>query len=149
ALSSRTGATVWQVAGGPQAIAAVGDVDHDGVRDVALGLAGFGGQVEVRSGRSGLLLYRFDGGPFASSQLPVGNTLAALPDLDGDGVDDLLVGAPQPYGFSSFAPGRVFVVSAATGKILCALRGEHTGQQFGAALACLGDVDHDGRIEIA
>ena len=89
----------------------------------------------------------------------VGSALAAPGDLDGDGVPDLLVGAKTDDDGGSDA-GAVWVLLLTSSG---AIKGTHklsdtegglggglaTGDQFGSAIAVLGDTDGDGRVEIA
>lgn len=149
-LSSRTGATIWQTSGAPRSIATLGDVDRDGVADLALGFPRLG-RIELRSGRTGEVLRTLlSAGSVSWGSVWLGHTLVPLPDMDGDGREDLLTGAPDPIDrFGPGGPGRAVVLSSASGKPLHVLRGERVGQQFGASLAQFGDVDGDGRVEIA
>lgn len=79
-----------------RAMAAIGDVDGDGWTDYAIGAPGDAeggeraGAVYVFSGRDGALLRKIVG-PARSA---TGWSLAAAGDVDGDGVGDVLVGAP-------------------------------------------------------
>jgi len=64
-----------------------------------------------------------------------GSATAAIPDLDGDGRQELVVGAPGENARS----GRVVAVSS-RGNVLFELAGARAGDQFGAALAVAGNV---------
>lgn len=74
-----------------------------------------------------------------------GGPLANVGDVDGDGIDDLLIGEPYyDTSSTSFDQGRAHVYSGATGTFI---RGYTGGQQdylLGRALAGVGDVDADG-----
>jgi hypothetical protein len=76
------------------------DVDGDGHADVAIGApaeldaaGGIPGVMRVYSGRTGGLLYE-EAGPIADDFIGYGLVSAAPGDLNGDGKDELLVGAP-------------------------------------------------------
>ena len=67
-------------------------------------------------------------------------------DLNGDGYDDLIVGAPQYYDADESVGGAVFIFSSANGKKgfsdFRMLTGPE-GSSFGHSLASLGDADID------
>jgi FG-GAP repeat/Fibronectin type III domain/FG-GAP-like repeat len=98
-------------------IRAVGDIDKDGLPDVAISDA-TGVRVFVFKGRSPWPLTLSDteadyvittDATWASSQF--GSSMAALGDFDGDGVDDFVIGAPN---FST-RTGRVAVIYGRAG----------------------------------
>jgi hypothetical protein len=65
-----------------------------------------------------------------------------LGDLDGDGVPELIIGAPA-NGAGGAAAGRAYVYAGATGEVLHVLTGE-AHDQLGFAVDDAGDVDGDG-----
>ena len=75
---------------------------------------------------------------------------APCSDRDGDGVADLLVGLPgaitvaEPLG----RPGRIALLSAATGDVIAAVEGLSPDDQFGTSCCELADLDGDGLREI-
>jgi hypothetical protein len=71
-----------------------------------------------------------------------GTAVDSYPDFDGDGIDDLLVGA-GPVG-SNYVKGFVRIVSGADGSTLSTVRGENIGDGFGLSVATVGDLDADG-----
>ena len=73
-----------------------------------------------------------------------GAALASLPDLDGDGLSELLVGAPnrQPVGFGT--KGHAYVLSGASGAVLRVHEGWNKGDRMGHSVAKLADLDGDG-----
>lgn len=83
--------------------------------------------------------------PIESSSF--GNTLAAIGDIDGLGVDDLAIGAPEDFSKTDRV-GRVYVFSSETGKLLHTLFGLRN-EQFGRVVASAGDRDFDGFPDIA
>jgi hypothetical protein len=68
---------------------------------------------------------------------------APLPDLDGDGAPELVVGAPGESS-SGTASGRVYVYSGRSGAELFRASGASTFERLGASVRCAGDVDGDG-----
>ena len=129
-LFTHSGANVGDATG--FTLATVGLVDNDGIVDLAVASPGFdgtgpqAGRVEVLSGANGSPILTFDGPPGAR----LGQALAPAGDDDGDGRDDLLVGAPfeAPGGFAR-------VVSGADGSVLRLFLPSGQGDDFGAALA--------------
>lgn len=72
-------------------------------------------------------------------------------DIDGDGLSDIIAGAPS--GDEAIAgPGRIHVAYGAAsfpGAIDTTLVGPANGSRFGAQVAAVGDVDGDGRGDVA
>ena len=156
------------------AVAALGDLDGDGVEDLAVGAPGY-----YHLGAVWILFLRTDGSVKAYREIGAGDavfggeakvddqlgaSLAALGDLDGDGVTELAVGVPQDDDGGSAAGnadrGAVWVLflrSDGTPKRaqkISALAGGFGGRldaydRFGEALAALGDLDGNGTTELA
>jgi hypothetical protein len=82
---------------------------------------------------------------------PLGDTLTAIPDVNGDGVPDLVSTDPSAgrEPGDGEAVGRVSVLSGRNGKLLWTRRGEERGDGLGACVAPAGDVDKDGTKDIA
>ncbi len=135
------------------AIASVGDVNGDGVPDLLIGapLQNVGanadqGQAYLISGATGALLLTLDN-PFPQAGAKFGASVASAGDVDGDGKNDLLIGAPnQNVGLCNSADtggcsvGQAFVFSSATGTLLRVLNHPipHSGAFFGSAVASGG-----------
>jgi hypothetical protein len=128
------------------AIARIGDLDGDGVADIAIGapqggLSGAPGYVRLHSGRNGTKLLDIPG--VAPDETGFGTSVGDAGDVDGDGKGDVVIGAP----LSGVAEaGSVVVVSGANGMALHTLVGA-PGQHFGASVDGAGDVDADGRAD--
>ncbi len=79
-----------------------------------------------------------------------GACVVRVPDLDGDGTPDLLVGAPGASHPGGFRTGAVFVRSGASGKLLRRDEGAFFGDEFGATITtAFTDLDGDGVIDYA
>jgi hypothetical protein len=125
----------------------VGDTDGDNVDDYAIAATqsgkfpGEGGYVELRSGKTKKLLFRWKGDSQGDS---MGNSLAALGDVDGDGIGDLLAGADSALREKGYA--RVF--SCGKGTVIRTHIGSKWAQSFfGFAVSGVGDADGDGRAD--
>jgi len=152
------------------ALAALGDLDRDGVPDLAAG-AEFDDDGGSGSGATWILFLARDGSVRAQAKLSwasglalddldlFGASLAAPGDIDGDEVPDLVVGAPQDDdgGPNRGALWVLFLapdaslrghlkISAASG----GLSGPLTNSDFlGTSLAALGDLDGDRKLDLA
>jgi len=135
------------------------DLDGDGLADLALGASGDqtagsnAGKVAVFLGPvaagawsvtdADMTLYGSTEGAYA------GSPLRGVPDLDGDGLDDLLVSA------DALGAGQVYLVSptlpedSVSGASRLRFEGVATGDLFGYALSSAMDVDGDGAADLA
>ena len=156
-FSGRTGAMLFRLLGEADsdnfgiALAPLGDVNGDAVPDLAIGARQWNvasgprpGYARVHSGADGSVIHHWDG---LGAEDDYGSSVAAVRDLSGDGVRELLVGAPQifhPNPAVPYAEGYVQLRSGATGALLAELRGDSLGDHFGAAVSSAGDFNGDG-----
>ncbi len=104
-------------------VAGMADIDGDGWGEIVVGASLFdgpggasnAGRVYVLSAKDGTLHYTIDG-PRAQSTF--GHSLTSVPDLDGDGFEDLIIGAPEGATSSFTGSGKGYVHSGRTGALL-------------------------------
>ena len=127
-------------------VAAVGDLDGDGVADYLVGAYEHywqqnlnQGRAFVFSGESGKVLLTLDL-PYPQQGAAFGGAVAAAGDIDQDGIPDLFVGA-----FGQGGSGRAFVFSGKTGSLIRTLQAPQRqyGDGFGWSVAALGDLTAD------
>ena len=122
---------------------AVPDLDGDGQGDVIVSEPTV---VRVDGPRGIVNAYRLDGTRIWQTvgelSQGFGWYIVRAGDQTGDGIEDLWVGAP-----SDSSGGHVYLVSGRDGSIALAIDGG-TGQ-FGWHIAPLGDIDGDGRSDLA
>jgi hypothetical protein len=152
--SGRTGQLLFTVTGQEgddlgSALARTDDLDGDGVADLAVGAVALGsdqrGAVIALSGVDGAELWRFEG---LAPLDRLGDAVAALGDVNGDGVGDVLGGARLSLVAGNNS-GRAFVLSGVDGSKLHEFQGESFQVQMGTSVTSAGDVDGDGRDDFA
>lgn len=78
-----------------------------------------------------------------------GRAVDAAGDVNADGYDDIVVGAPFDSPHGVFEAGSVTVYSGADGSVLHSWTGDAANHQFGFAVAGLGDWNGDGFDDVA
>lgn len=124
-----------------------GDVNNDGRPDLIVG-APYGkagvtsnvGEARIFSGVNGAVI-RTHNSPQGVSVL--GFSVSGAGDVDQDGWDDVIVGAPQAT-YSHQDQGRAWVFSGKTGATLYFWQGTTSGQYFGNSVDGGQDVNNDG-----
>ncbi len=147
-------------------IAPLGDIDGDGIPDLAVGarLDGSGAVYVLRMNANGSvrehrkLASSINGTPGILARSQFGTSVASLGDLNGDGITDLFVGAyfDSFTGHGSGAGFVLFLNSDSTVKNSVRLDNQSNGapvimaqDQFGSAAAAVGDINGDGISDIA
>jgi hypothetical protein len=130
------------------AAGAVGDVNGDGVPDVAVGAYGDNGgrgNAYVLSGVDGSVIHVLK--PLGDADVFGVFFASGAGDIDGDGVNDVFVGDYSAGRGPRSGTGAAYVFSGATGKRLLVLSAEETGDGFGPGRG-IGDVNGDGHGDL-
>ena len=166
------GASAFDLAG--SSISAAGDINHDGIDDMIIGASGADVNGLPDSGASYVVFGRKDGfaQAFNLSDLDGSNGFAIngsnnsafsgswvskAGDVNGDGIDDVIIGAPvdNPGGRSRTGAAYVvfghdgpfaatFDLSSLDGTNGFVMNGVTAGDEAGARVSAAGDINHDG-----
>lgn len=115
----------------------VGDLDADGVIDFVATAPTFNsgaGKIYVYSSKTGKLLFQIAG----SKGYRLGNSAVGLGDVNGDGIPDVVAGAPSANG-----KGKAIIYSGKDGTVVREIAGSTPGAQFGYEVGELGDINGD------
>jgi hypothetical protein len=102
------------------------------------------GRIYLHSGRTGERLLTLTG---ETSGDGFGTSKSTAGDVDGDGMEDLIVGAWQ-YGKAAVSAGRAYLYSGRDGHLLKTFTCRTPGDTFGFDAVGLGDVDGDGTADL-
>jgi hypothetical protein len=154
-LSSASGLTLYHWRGTDRrggfggVVAAAGDLDGDGTGEIAVAAPGtedqtrtVPGELRVYSGATGKELRLWSG--TQPGEL-YGRMVVAAGDLDGDGVEDLAVGAPWHRRAGADRVGRVELRSGRSGAVLGELFGDELDCWFGWHIRRAPDPGGRGR----
>jgi hypothetical protein len=130
---------------------AKGDVNGDGRPDYLMIGAdqranGGPGYIEIVDPFSGAEIAHIDG---AVANSGFGTSVAMLDDFDGDGVNDIAVGAPFEDNGALAEAGAVHILSGNILVELATLRGTTAGAHFGTIIHPLADVNGDSVQDFA
>lgn len=155
---------VVKVGGSSPSGAAAGDINGDGHVDLAIGAPGrnsayviFGGArrydtIDVLDlGSSGFVI----GGAAENNPVLTGQSVSGAGDVNGDGVADLVIGAPWRDSDGDADSGAAYVIFGHTGRFGdvdltklgprgFAIRGAATADLAGGSVSAAGDVNGDG-----
>lgn len=160
------GSLLWTVTGQAllgglgSSVASAGDVNNDGLNDIIVGepMGESPGRAYVFFGRpagepaqsltTGDADMAFTGEALLDG---FGLSVSGAGDVDGDGFDDLIVGAPgndAAFAGPDADAGAAYIYSGATGEPLMIVRGHAPTWRAGWSVSGAGDMNNDGYADI-
>jgi hypothetical protein len=133
-----------------------GDLDGDSIADYLISApaqdvgSNFDqGAVFVFSGGKGNLLQRMDL-PIPQTEGFFGSSIAVLPDLDGDGFPEILVGVPGMEVDGNVAAGMALLYSGHDSTLIATISNPdpESSSLFAKSVASIGDLSEDGKADI-
>ncbi len=129
-------------------IVSMGDTDGDGYSEFVASAPGYDPGGNSYAGA----VYIFDGENPSNYTMIYGEapwdnfgvSLMRIPDMNGDGFDELAVGADMADGPVHVDGGRVYIFDGITSNELMRIEGPEAESRFGSSIAVIGDVDSDG-----
>jgi len=132
-------------------VSGAGDVNADSCDDLIIGApmndsgGTDAGRAYVYSGMDTSLLYVFTG---ATDNDILGLAVSGAGDVNNDGYDDLIIGAPQSHGTSHWGAGIAYVRSGADSSLMYTFTGEAEFDRFGWGVSGAGDVNNDSFADV-
>jgi len=153
-LSPRDGTVIWRTDGTVAGemlgadVAAPVDINGDGLRDAMststeASVSGMfkNGVLQAFDVTNGAPLWRLEG---PTDFFFLSEKMDPVPDINGDGVNDILVGTPLANTNGLFANGWGGVVSGIDGTLLWTIHGTSNDEKLGRNVAQTDDLDGDG-----
>jgi hypothetical protein len=133
-------------------LAGVEDLGGNGLGDLLVGAwlesaggVGSSGRLYAFSGTIGVVNQTFVS-PSPDSSGNFGLSAVGVGDRNGDGFEDVLIGAPGDGGGASASPGRAYVMSGVDGTVLDTLQSPYAtsgNREFGYAVGAIPDANGD------
>ena len=139
---------VWSMFG--DCVSGVPDVNGDGCGDVVVS-ACYEHNVFIYDGKTRQILRVLHSPMGTDTGYNFGRVAAGIPDINGDGRGDVIVGSPtEDPGASPYRAGRAYVFNGATGSLLHTLVSPNEEKEgvFGVSVVGVPDVNGDGRTDI-
>ena len=137
-----------------RSVAGAGDVNGDGYADVIFGSDGYAsgaGQIRVMYGAitgPGATTWSYN---TSQASAYLGRSVATAGDVNGDGFDDIVAGAPY-LDSGQTDEGRVYVFHGSSTGLSSSVNwmvdGNASGAHFGTSVSTAGDVNGDGYADV-
>jgi len=157
--SGATGNVIWTATGSlgtsgfGGCLAVVPDASGNGIVQLAVGSGGPAldqESVRVYHAHNGILWRVLNKPANAGNSIAFGHAIGGVPDVNGDGLGDVIIGAPKKDAGQMISRGTAWIYDGATGAPIMELETPMPAYlgRFGFAVAGIADLDGDGRGEV-
>lgn len=131
-------------------VSPIGDLNNDGITDfIVSSPRDYIRRVYIYSGSNGAKIFTISGSAYSNDTWDTfGYSVANAGDVNADGIDDIIVGAPYSDPDGRNDAGIAYVFSGANNSLLYCLKGGFPYDFLGGSVSTAGDINADGHADV-